>query len=244
MPRKRRARVSTVFGQRKHSPACTILTATSSAPERRYNHYCATQPKHIKHASSTRTCCWRWGRSIAPKYLRKLRRSRHLIAHCLLQAGTDSSQRGQISEGTGNHAKGTRQWPRIPPSASITILRSVTFMRLSNSPIQPPLCYQRALDNAKLLIGAFSDNSLHHLRVGKAALASQCTRSGAKQNWIWRCSSKSACSMLGKSCWPKANLLDLKKDRKAAREQYQQMLGHADRISGKTAGTQVPQDSV
>lgn len=84
-------------------------------------------------------------------------------------------------------------------------------------------CYQRALDNAKLLTGAFSDNSLHHLRVGKAALRLKAPDLAEKELDL-ALFLEERMFYVGQILLAKGELLDLQKDRKAAVAQYQQVL--------------------
>ncbi len=85
------------------------------------------------------------------------------------------------------------------------------------------VCYQRALDQSKLLVGAYSDNSLHHLRVGKAALRLKAPEL-AETELELALFLEERMFYVGQILLAKGELLDLKKDRKAAREQYQQIL--------------------
>lgn len=84
-------------------------------------------------------------------------------------------------------------------------------------------CYQRALDQSKLLVGAFTDNSLHHLRVGKAAVRLNAPDL-AETELDLALFLEERMFYVGQILLAKGELLDAKKDRKAARAQYQQIL--------------------
>lgn len=92
-----------------------------------------------------------------------------------------------------------------------------------SQPDSATACYQRALDNAKLLVGAFSENSLHHLRVGKAALRLKAPDL-AETELDLALFLEERMFYVGQILLAKGELLDLKNQRKAAREQYQQIL--------------------
>ncbi len=93
----------------------------------------------------------------------------------------------------------------------------------TKQPDSATACYQRALDNAKLLTGAFSDNSLHHLRVGKAALRLKAPDL-AETELDLALFLEERMFYVGQILLAKGELLDLQKNRKAALVQYQQVL--------------------
>lgn len=84
-------------------------------------------------------------------------------------------------------------------------------------------CYQQAINNAKLLVGSFSDNSLHHLRVGKAAVRLKAPTLAAQELDL-ALFLEERMFYVGQILLAKGELLDLTKDRKAAIAQYKQVI--------------------
>lgn len=96
------------------------------------------------------------------------------------------------------------------------------FMAL-DMPDSAGICYQRALDTGKLLTGAYTDNSLHHLRVGKAALRLKAPDLAATELDL-ALFLEERMFYVGQILLAQGELLDLKNDRKGALAVYKQVL--------------------
>lgn len=92
--------------------------------------------------------------------------------------------------------------------------------------------FQRAMDNSKLLVGEFSDNALHHLRYGRAALRLN-SLDIAAQELDLAFFLEERMFFIGQIYLAKGELADAKKKRKEAIANYKQVLelpsAHIDR---------------
>ncbi len=83
--------------------------------------------------------------------------------------------------------------------------------------------YQRALNDAKILVGSYNDNSLHHLRMGRAAVRLNSPDLAAQELEL-AFFLEERMFYIGQILLAKGETFDLKKDRKSAVAEYRKVL--------------------
>jgi tetratricopeptide (TPR) repeat protein len=136
---------------------------------------------------------------------------------------------GLIAESRGQYAEALRLFRKAldltkSPSYAVDYdLLIGDVFKAMNQPDSARGYYQLAMDNSKLLVGAYNDNSLHHLRLGKAAvrLNSPDLADTELQLALFL---EERMFYIGQILLTQGELLDLKKDRKGAIAEYKRVL--------------------
>ena len=143
----------------------------------------------------------------------------HLIYYKL---GMIQSSRGNYPEALKflRKARDINQNPAFGVDYDIALGDAFSALKQADS---ATACYQRAINDAKILVGSFSENSLHHLRVGKAAVRLKAPTLAAEELEL-ALFLEERMFYIGQILLAKGELLDMQKDRKAAIAQYKQVV--------------------
>lgn len=136
---------------------------------------------------------------------------------------------GLIAESRGQYAEALRLFRKaadITKSPSYAVDYNLLIGDALSALKQPDSArgyYQLAMDNSKLLVGAYNDNPLHHLRLGKAAVRLNSPNLAEEQLEL-ALFLEERMFYIGQILLTLGELQDLKKDRKAAIAEYKRVL--------------------